>query len=181
MLLKERLVVAATRIVDRNEQLSLRAIAKECGVTAPAIYTHFENLSVIEQEVMHAGFAELARDVQTGILSEKDPVDALLAGCRAYVNYGWEHRNRYRLMFSAGSFALNAMDTFLAAERAIERCVDAGRSASTDTRSDTYLLWLGLHGVATLEKPTRLEYLGLPSSDATSYLTELARRMAQIA
>jgi len=59
-------------------------------------------------------------------------------------------------------------------------CVQAGISASDDPHTDTWLLWAALHGVATLEKPARPDYLRLGPLDRPAMLETLIRRIARL-
>lgn len=105
---------------------------------------------------------------------------ALLAGCSAYVRFGWEHPARYRLMFAASGFAPNALETFTLIEETIARCVRAGTSASDDPHRDTFLVWAGLHGIATLEKPARPDYRRLGLVDRPAAVALITRRLARL-
>jgi AcrR family transcriptional regulator len=98
----------------------------------------------------------------------------------AYVRFGWEHPARYRLMFAAGGYAPDAVATFTLVREAIAHCVTAGASASDDPLTDTWLLWAALHGVATLEKPARSDYLRLGPLDRPAMLETLIRRIARL-
>jgi hypothetical protein len=60
------------------------------------------------------------------------------------------------------------------------RAVGALRSASTDPHADTYLPWVAMHGLATLDKPARSDYLRLGPIDRPAALTALVHRLARI-
>ena len=68
-------------------------------------------------------------------------------------------------MLSANGYAPDAAATFALVRDAIRACADAGASASDDPHADTWLIWAALHGVATLEKPARSDYLRLGPLD----------------
>ena len=87
---------------------------------------------------------------------------------------------RYRLMFAASGYAPDAVATFTLVQDAITTCVNAGVSASEDPRTDTWLLWAALHGLATLEKPARSGYLRLGPLDRPAMLETLIRRIARL-
>jgi hypothetical protein len=46
--------------------------------------------------------------------------------------------------------------------------------------TDTWLLWAALHGVATLEKAARSDYLRLGPLDRPAMLETLIRRIARL-
>jgi hypothetical protein len=84
-------------------------------------------------------------------------------------------------MFAAGGYAPDAVATFALVEEAIRNCVSDGTSTSDDPQTDTWLLWAALHGVATLEKPARSDYLRLGPLDRPAMLEILIRRVARLA
>jgi hypothetical protein len=118
--------------------------------------------------------------VSTAMTTANDPAASLLDAGRAYVQFGWDHKARYRLMFSETGYAENAVETFKLVAQSIQMCIDAGVSASTDPRTDTWTIWASLHGVATLDKPARSENLKLGPLDRPAMLESVIRRLAQL-
>jgi AcrR family transcriptional regulator len=181
--LAQEIVTAAITLVDQSSDpgaLSLRGIARQAGITAPAIYAHFADLAAITDGLLARSFDELRDAVQEALGGQDDPVGALVAAGLAYVRFGWDHPARYRLMFAASGYAPEAVATFALVQGAITDCVEAGVSASEDPRVDTWLLWAALHGVATLEKPARPGYLRLGPLDRPAMLETLIRRIARL-
>jgi AcrR family transcriptional regulator len=182
-LLREEILHAAIALIDETKDpaaLTLRGIARRAGISAPSIYTHFDSLPALTEAVIQLSFQQLANTVRTAMESENDPAERLLAAGRSYVQFGWSHIARYRLMFAETGYAENAIETFTLVERSIQACVDAGVSTSTDTRTDTWTIWAALHGVATLEKPARAEQLKLGPLDRIAMLNTIVRRLAQL-
>lgn len=181
--LADEIIAAAITLVDETSDpaaLTLRGIARQAGITAPAIYAHFPDLAAVTAGLLAASFDELRGLVQAARDGQDDPVRALVAAGLAYVRFGWEHPARYRLMFAAAGYAPDAAATFTLVREAIASCVAAGASASADPHTDTWLLWAALHGVATLEKPARSDYLRLGPLDRPAMLETLIRRIAQL-
>ena len=56
----------------------------------------------------------------------------------------------------------------------------AGESTSADPHGDAYLLWVALHGMATLEKPARDDYLRLGPLDRAAVVGTLIERLARL-
>jgi AcrR family transcriptional regulator len=182
--LRAEIVDAAIALIDEADDpaaLTLRGIARRAGITAPSIYPHFADLAAIITAVLATSFDELGDAVQAALDGQDDPRSALIAAGRAYVRFAWEHPARYRLMFDASGYAPNAAATFALVEGAIRDCVDADVSASDDPHTDTWLLWAALHGVATLEKPARADYLRLGPLDRPAMLETLIRRITRLA
>lgn len=181
--MREEIVAAGIRLVDETGDpaaLTLRGVARVAGIKAPSIYQHFPDLGAVTEAVLAASFAELRRVVAAALASVGSEPEALLAGCSAYVHFAWAHRARYQLMFSAQGFAPDAVATYHAIEEALRRCVSAGRSSSADPHGDTFLLWVAMHGIATLSKPARSDYLRLGPLDRPAIALELVRRLARL-
>lgn len=181
--LADEIVAAAIALVDESADpaaLTLRGIARRAGITAPAIYAHFPDLAAVIAGLLAASFEELRDAVRAAADGQDAPVAALVAAGRAYVEFGWRHPARYRLMFAADGYAPDAVATFALIEAAITSCVRAGASDSDDPHTDTWLLWAALHGVATLEKPARPDYLRLGPLDRPAMLETLTRRIARL-
>ncbi|WP_211349411.1 TetR/AcrR family transcriptional regulator [Micromonospora pisi] len=115
-LLRNEIVSAAERLVEQaggDETLTLRAIAREAGISAPSIYAHFEDLAAVRDAVLDAGFDRLSQaiDDSTSTLDlATDPVRRLLAGCRAYVDFAMREPASYRLLFSRGRPSVDTPD-----------------------------------------------------------------------
>lgn len=161
-----------------NEQaVTLRAVARRIGIAAPSIYAHFADRQAILLAVVQEAFAELAQALgattRTGAAPTSGGADGadgpdgaearLRAACAAYLHFAATRPQRYRVMFGGVWNAVDAVDSAAvsAAEvtalgqaalavlvTALDDCVAAGRSTSTDTVADAIALWLGLHGLA---------------------------------
>jgi AcrR family transcriptional regulator len=150
--LRADLVAAAAALLERAgspEAVTLRAVAREAGVTAPAVYGHFADLGALLDAVLEEAFTELRAAIERAVAGEPDPVRRLHAGCRAYVDFGLAAPARYRAMFTdrRPAAGARAFDTLV---EAIAACVGTGRSASRDPRAEAGLVWTALHGVVTL-------------------------------
>jgi AcrR family transcriptional regulator len=181
--LHDEIVDAAIALIDgpgEPASLTLRGIARQAGITAPSIYPHFPDLAAVTTAVLARSFEELRDALRTAIDAHADPAAALIAAGRAYVGFAWDHPARYRLMFDASGYAPDAVATFALVREAIGACAEAGVSASDDPQADTWLMWAALHGVATLEKPARSDYLRLGPLDRSALLETLIRRIARL-
>lgn len=181
--LREEILDAATALIDETDGpavLTLRAIARRTGISAPSIYPHFPDLQTLTEALLTRSFDELHATVAGAAGVEPDAERALIAAGAAYVTFGWEHKARYQLMFSATGYAPNAISTFALVEDRIRDCAAAGISDSTDPHLDAWMLWAALHGVATLQKPARTDYQRLGALDRPAMLKMIIRRLARI-
>lgn len=181
--LREEIIQAAIALIDETNDastLTLRGIARAAGISAPSIYAHFPDLPAVIDAVLQQSFQELRELVAGAMSTQQDPVVALKAGCGTYVRFGWEHKGRYRLMFAATGYSPNSMESFTLLEEAIERCVKSGASTSSDCHTDAYLIWVAVHGMATLEKPARADYRRFGTIDRPAMLAALIERLARL-
>lgn len=164
-LLRPRILTAAAELLDegRNEEaVTLRAVARRAGIAAPSIYAHFADRQAILAAIVTDAFTELHQQL-TEAATDPDPVARLYAVCTAYLDFADRRPQRYRVMFGGLWSAARAVDesAISAAEAAalgqdalavlavcVQRCAEAGRSASSEPRVDAIALWLGLHGLA---------------------------------
>lgn len=164
--LRADILTAAADLLDEaghEQAVTLRAVARRIGIAAPSIYAHFADRQAILLAVVQEAFAELAEALRATAAAEPDAVARLRAACTAYLNFAATRPQRYRVMFgglwnggeAVASAAVSAAEvTELGQEAlavlvtALDDCVAAGTSASTDTRADAVALWLGLHGLA---------------------------------
>jgi len=164
-LLRTDIVTAAAALLDETgteQAVTLRAVARRVGIAAPSIYAHFPDRHAILLAVVQDAFAELA-DVLRAAARETDAVARLRAACTAYLDFAADRPQRYRVMFGGLWNAGEALDAAAVSAlevtelgqdaldvlvTALEACVAAGRSSSTDTAADAIALWLGLHGLA---------------------------------
>ena len=196
--LTEDIVTGALALIERSgsdEAVTLRAVAREIGISAPSIYAHFEDRDAIVLAVMLRVFDELAEAVdQATAAAAPDPVERLAAGCGAYVSYGLAHPARYGVLFSGhlrppeeycapvqtgpdGRPVLEfGAEAFALLVRGIEDCVAAGVSGSTDVVADSTAVWVALHGAVTL----RSALPGYPWPEPETLVRHLVLSLARI-
>ncbi|WP_371477610.1 TetR/AcrR family transcriptional regulator [Kitasatospora sp. NBC_00315] len=184
--LREEILTAAVRIIERtgsDQALTLRAVAREVGIAAPSIYAHFPDRDAIVDAVIIESLTQLRAAVLGASSEFDDPVDALLAGCAAYVAFGTREAARYRLLFGSPRVKAEPADcppgegmlAFRTLVDSLEDCVRAGRSASDDPFGDAIALWTALHGQVTLRA-------GQPDFPwpPTDTVAQLVRRLGRI-
>lgn len=170
--LRDEIVDAAATLLRSGpaESITLRAVARTAGITAPSIYRHFDSVDTILRAVIERTFTELEITLRDAA-AQATGADQVWNVSRAYFAFAQEHPEQYRLLFGGAWNAAN-----LAPEQHVERrarenlgletmqvLVDAiaaasadGSSTSTDAFADAVALWVGLHGLATLRRATPL-------------------------
>lgn len=141
-----------------QEAVSIRAIADKVGVTPPSIYLHFADKDELLAAVCEARFADLDRYMEEAAAGAGDPLGALWARGRAYVQFGLENPEHYRILFMTRPVAgaattldrLPGLTAFGHLVDEVARCMDAGALAAGDAFLTATALWSGVHGVTSL-------------------------------
>lgn len=168
--LRDEIVAAASGILGStgsDDAVTLRAVARAAGITAPAIYAHFADRYDILRTVVATTFAELAAALNAAAVAHEQPVERLLAVGHAYLDFAAEHPHHYRVLFErhrasganlSGTSTVNTdvrtmvgADAFGVLLDATAACIDSGASAAHDPVETTDRVWIGLHGQATLQ------------------------------
>ena len=80
-----------------DSAISLRGLAKQIGVSAPALYRHFADRESLLAELAISGFAALRQQLLQ--VKHTPPRQALIGIGLAYVRFAQDEPNLYRLMF----------------------------------------------------------------------------------
>ena len=186
--LRADILAGATALLEQagnEEAVTLRAVAREVGISAPSIYSHFPDREAIVEAVVDGAFADFNAAIEdaanAAIAAGAGPRERVRAGCAAYLRFAAERPNRYKLMFErqyriGGEVPDVQITGFDLLVRSIQDCVAAGISASTDAARDATAIWLALHGYATL--PARLP--DFPWPEANALLDRIVDGLAQI-
>jgi len=161
--LRERILDAARNIVRREGfgALTVRKIADAIEYAPGTLYLYFENRDAIARELSFEGFRKLLEGFAPAE-AIVDPLARLEAIGRAYVRFGMENPEIYRLVFMEDPQLTTAV--FKAAgddpgQRAYRALIDpleelrkAGRlrpGAEVQALADT--LWAVVHGIVSLK------------------------------
>ncbi len=161
--LRERILDAARDIVRREGfgALTVRKIADAIEYAPGTLYLYFENRDAIARELSFEGFRKLL-EAFAPAETLADPLARLEAIGRAYVKFGMEHPETYRLIFmedpqlTTAVFKAAGDDPGQRAYRALLDPLDelrkAGRlrrGADVQPLADT--LWALVHGIVSLK------------------------------
>ncbi|GAA4089981.1 MULTISPECIES: TetR/AcrR family transcriptional regulator [Actinomadura] len=81
--------------------LTLRAIAREMGMTAPALYRYFDSRDELVRHVVGDMFQDLTDELHKAIHCAGDLDGQFLAASRAFRRWALDHRREYELLFGA--------------------------------------------------------------------------------
>jgi AcrR family transcriptional regulator len=99
--LRDALLKAAERVLERDglSGLTLRAAAREAGVSHAAPTHHFGDLTGLVSELAAIGFRQFNEAMAAAGAAGTSPMEKALARAKAYVAYAQGHPGMYGLMF----------------------------------------------------------------------------------
>jgi AcrR family transcriptional regulator len=156
--LRAEIIAAAKRLLADQpvDALSLRAVAREAGISPPALYLHFTDRRALVWAVLEDWFAELARHTAAAAdaSDNQDGAGRLRAWCLAYCRYGLAHPGHYRVLFESWNaqrteLPLDQLPGHALYQGLLAALRDAG-AAEHDLPETATLLWAGLHGLVSL-------------------------------
>ena len=146
------------------DAVTMRKVAERVEYSPTAIYFHFKDKEALMRELCEIDFGSLALQFQK-IAQEKDPIERLRKIGHAYVAFGIEFPNHYRLMFMTPRPGVSHSEEYMAATRGnpeedayallkmtIEEGIAAGRFRPELTDADlvSQAVWAGTHGAISL-------------------------------
>ena len=101
-------------VAEGPEAVSLREIARQMGMTAPALYRYFGSREDLIRHVVGDIFSEIADDIraaamEAGQASDGDVTAKLIAACRQFRRWALTHREEFGLLFGTPLPALEAL------------------------------------------------------------------------
>lgn len=160
--LRNQLVQSAITFLKKNrvEDLSLRGIARELGVSHMAPYRHFSTKEDLLAAVIEDGFLKLTTMFDEVAKQEDQSFKALFTGLgKTYVQFVVKFSDQARLMFSGMTCdPKKHPGAHVAGETAFGRLVhliEAGKKAgyineNDDTYMQSFMVWSSVHGTAML-------------------------------
>ena len=186
--LRDALLEAAERVLERDglAGLTLRAVAREAGVSHAAPTHHFGDLTGLVSELAAIGFRQFNAAQAAARAAETMPLMKAMAGAKAYVRYALEHPGIYGLMFRTERLDMTRPSLKQAADASFAALASAiGAYRQEQISAETLSLeqaaaiaraWSLVHGFTTLLLDGRLNGMlnCLPKgADADALLTAM--------
>ncbi|HET9531145.1 MAG TPA: TetR/AcrR family transcriptional regulator [Blastocatellia bacterium] len=162
-LLRQEILDAARELFVKEgyENVSMRRIAEKIEYSPTTIYLYFQDKADLLNNICEETFMKLIEKMNSITVTSNDPVEALKQGCRAYVEFGLEYPNHYRVTFinhpEQGKEpehylreGLSGMKAFDCLRRAVAECVRQNKFRETDVEMISQALWAAGHGVVSL-------------------------------
>jgi AcrR family transcriptional regulator len=164
----EILNLAWRQIADAGSAaLSLRAIAQQMGMTAPALYRYFASRDELLTELIVGAYRDLAETVEQASGQAEHPASELRDLARVLRGWATEHPQRYLLLYGTPVPGYQAPTEATAlTTRIFTPVLKAFNAATTTTRRRDHTVtrrdrgpgfgqsvrfWTRLHGVLSLE------------------------------
>lgn len=173
--LKSAAIIVGRNLIETGgiQALGIRRVADTIGVTAPALYRHFDSLDVLLFEISCQVRQELGElmmlrrnSVRKSRDSRKYELDKFKALGEAYVDFAENHPRLFEVAFthhqhqSIGDYNDLAWQIL---NESIENFVNLGMTPKSKQEKAPLLAWSAVHGLATLVAnrsitPTELDF-----------------------
>ena len=158
-----------TRILSEARELflqaglggfSMRALAERVGVSATALYRHFEDRDAILASLLDEAFRTFGGTLMQALAGET-PFERLRLTGKAYFEFALAHPRDYELMFMTNCVDLGLMrmseeleqraqSTFVFLVDRVSECMEAGVLRRDEPRTVAVYIWTQVHGLASL-------------------------------
>lgn len=136
--------------------LSLREVAREAGITAPAIYRHFPDKESLSRAAFTQLFGQLldAMDRADAEAAALPPGKRLAALADAYCRFAQENTASFRIMFGSTDLCGSGPDEVGQRWRvAVARLAQTGMRLSQTPEAAALSVWSSVHGRILLSRP----------------------------
>ncbi|KHK03039.1 TetR/AcrR family transcriptional regulator [Desulfovibrio sp. TomC] len=176
--LRQELLTAGERLLETVgvEGLSLRALAREIGVSHSAPYRHFADKADLLAALAARGFSRLAQSLVATMDLYPDAHEArFLEASRRYIALGQAHPAMYRLMFGQERPGVGGQPELAESESAaydalaasLTRGQEAGIFREGPVASMAMAAWAMVHGLTELRISGRLAPGGETEGETT--------------
>lgn len=166
--------------------LTMRAIAKRLGVSATALYQHFESKAAILRAIRFQGLDILNTSLAPAFELD-DPLERLVDHGRRYIRFALDNPWLYSLLLDEEEldWASMAADELQAIERSgagVARAIEDGKlegiiRPDLDQLYARHMMWASFHGLASLMLRGRIreDHPAFPIPDADALIDQYVR------
>ena len=158
--LRDEILEAGKRLLMETENMdavTVRAVAEAVGVSPPAIYLHFADKDELVIAVCESTFEALDDYIEKAAAGIDDVREQLRVRGKAYIQFGLENPEHYRILFMTRPATLKPETAFPVPAafqhhiESVQRAHDAGvLSPDVDPMMAAITLWAGVHGITSL-------------------------------
>lgn len=167
-LLRQEILDAARDLIIRDgyDGLSMRKVAQKIDYSPTAIYLHFKDREDLVFCACEDAMAALVRELLAVVEKHTDPLVALRAGLRHYVDFGLANPQQYAVTFMVpqrpgalpglearyreAAAETMGMKAFAFLPRLVAEAVRQKKIGKVDVDAASRALWAGVHGITSL-------------------------------
>jgi AcrR family transcriptional regulator len=159
---------------DGLEGFSMRRLARAVGVTAPALYRHYEGKEAVLHDVVREAYERMAQYLYRA-LQGRSPAERLSMAALGYLDFALEHPRLYDALFASPELVgLGDLPEEVEMQGCavgqfwndrIRECMDAGLILRSDPSDVGLTLWAHAHGLISLHARGLLDF-PVPLTDA---------------
>jgi AcrR family transcriptional regulator len=148
---------------------SLREVARRVGISAAAVYRHFDSKEALLGAVCHEGFLTFSSYLMRA-LAAPTPRERLLAAGDYYLRFALENPHDYRVIFMSTVRDLGFREakdkpremspTFQFLVDRVRECIEAGELSAGDPCDIAATIWAHVHGLASLRLSGHMSWAG---------------------
>lgn len=172
-------------------RVSLREVARRTGVSAAAVYRHFDNKEALLGQVHGEGF-RIFSSYLLRALAAPTPAARLAATAEQYLRFGLENPRDYRVIFMSEIENATTPDparcpeprhhpTFQFLVDRVRECQQAKVVARGDADELATIIWSHVHGLVSLRLSGHLARVGDDDAFARFYRHAAGRLVASLA
>jgi len=160
---RQRIIASARALYLEGgaEAVTMRGVAERVGVTATALYRHFDNKEDLLTELIGQAFTTFGAYLHRA-LGGKTPMDRFMRSAESYLDFALEQREIYRTIFMSPvprpedrpDFEKKRFDpasTFQFLVDRIRECIDSGDLRKGDPEQLAVTVWAHVHGLVSLQ------------------------------
>lgn len=160
---RQRIIISARDLYLRKglPGLSMRKVAGLVGISAPAIYRHFENKAALMLAILEEGFQLFTSYLWRG-LEGRNAGERLALTSIGHIRFALEQPAYYRIMFMSSAEDIGLSDitesnrarispAFQFLVDRVRECIDAQVIGNGDAGELAAVLWANCRGLVTLQ------------------------------
>lgn len=158
---REAILAAAVELFlqDGLDGVSMRKLAAEVGVTAPALYRHYESKEHVLADVVRAAYRAFMANIYRA-LEAPTPLDRFFGAAEGYLEFALRNERWYGVMFAGcDQLGMDRMPEDIESMGCaihqfwidrVRECMDAGILREADPVQTSLTMWAHAHGLVDL-------------------------------
>jgi AcrR family transcriptional regulator len=170
-------------------QFSLREVARRAGVSAAAVYRHFDSKEALLRDVCATGF-HIFSSYLLRALAARTPRERMAASAEQYLRFAVDHPRDYRFIFmgAAEDFSrlaptdtTESASTFHFLVDRVRECMQTHVLAKADPFTVAAAIWAHVHGLVSLRLSGHFAGYGSDEEFARFYRAATAQLLSGLA